>query len=375
MDAFSGILGQPKVRDFLRRSVVGDHVSQSYLFLGPAGSNKTQAAYALACAYLCNDKNSLGGQCGKCSECKKILAHKHPDVKYYSPEGQNAYLISQIREIIHDTELAPVQANKKVYIIDRVDLLGTGPANAFLKTLEDPINNVCIILLGRCATTILPTILSRCVCVPFRQIPPKEAIGIISQNTGVDENKAKIALAASGNSITNAIYMLESHDNSMLYLREQLLGLILNSANATDWEICKNAKEVLQLIKAPTDERRRQLEEEITKSEEFLSTAAKKAIETSNKRGLKREEVKMISMVLDLCISVLYDILHIRCGNPDIANIDMKQKIESLANKANETVVVGAIEELRELKASIAYNISSESLVDLALFEIKGAFL
>lgn len=373
MDAFSGILGQPKVRDFLRKSVVGGHISQSYLFLGPAGSNKTQAAYALACAYLCEDEKSFGGQCGKCNECKKILAHKHPDVKYYSPEGQNAYLISQIREIIHDTELAPVQAKKKVYIIDRVDLLGTGPANAFLKTLEDPINNVCMILLGRCANTVLPTIRSRCVCVPFRQIPPKEAIGIISQNTGVDENKAKIALAASGNSITNAIYMLKSHDNSMLFLREQLLGIILKCQSATDWEICKAAKEILELIKAPTDERRRQLEEEMVAREEFLSAAAKKAIESSNKRGLKREEVKMLNMVLDVEISLLSDVLHAKFGDESVVNIDVFDDINALLRGAEINSLVDAIEELRQLKDSIAYNVSAESIVDLALFEFKGA--
>ena len=52
-DAFENILGQPKVREFLRASVVSERVTQAYLFVGPAGSNKTQAAYALAQALLC----------------------------------------------------------------------------------------------------------------------------------------------------------------------------------------------------------------------------------------------------------------------------------------------------------------------------------
>ena len=40
-DVFSGILGQPKVRDFLRSVVAQDAIGQAYLFTGPAGSNKT----------------------------------------------------------------------------------------------------------------------------------------------------------------------------------------------------------------------------------------------------------------------------------------------------------------------------------------------
>ena len=39
-DAFENILGQPKVREFLRASVVSERVTQAYLFVGPAGSNK-----------------------------------------------------------------------------------------------------------------------------------------------------------------------------------------------------------------------------------------------------------------------------------------------------------------------------------------------
>ena len=38
-DAFENILGQPKVREFLRASVVSERVTQAYLFVGPAGSN------------------------------------------------------------------------------------------------------------------------------------------------------------------------------------------------------------------------------------------------------------------------------------------------------------------------------------------------
>ena len=65
-DAFENILGQPKVREFLRASVVSERVTQAYLFVGPAGSNKTQAAYALAQALLCpkGPRGPRGGSCG-----------------------------------------------------------------------------------------------------------------------------------------------------------------------------------------------------------------------------------------------------------------------------------------------------------------------
>ena len=163
-DAFENIFGQPRVRDFLRASVRGGHVSQAYLFCGPAGSNKTAAAYALAQAYLCpkGAKGPRGGLCGACDACSRIARRKHPDVRYYAPEGAGGYLVEQIREIVSDVSYAPIQAKSKVYILDRVDMLGTAAANAFLKTLEEPDGRTVFFLLTARKEALLPTIRSRC---------------------------------------------------------------------------------------------------------------------------------------------------------------------------------------------------------------------
>lgn len=203
-DAFENILGQPKVREFLRASVVSERVTQAYLFVGPAGSNKTQAAYALAQALLCpkGPRGPRGGSCGACDRCGRILRRKHPDVRYFAPAGANGYLVEQVREIVADTALSPIQADKKIYILDRVDQLSASAANAFLKTLEEPADDVVMILLGRTRESVLPTIVSRCQVVPFRHIPASEAAGIVAQNTGADPAQARQAIEACGGSIT-----------------------------------------------------------------------------------------------------------------------------------------------------------------------------
>ena len=103
-DAFDCIVGQPQVREFLRASTANDRISHAYLFAGPAGSNKTQAAYAFAQAILCpkGAKGPRGGQCGQCDACGKVMRRKHPDVRYYAPEGANGYLIEQMRDVVSD---------------------------------------------------------------------------------------------------------------------------------------------------------------------------------------------------------------------------------------------------------------------------------
>ena len=131
-DVFDGIFGQPKVRDFLRACVRGDRVSHAYLFTGPAGSNKTAAAFALAKDIVCE-----GDPCSSCEACsadtcRRIDRKSHPDVHYLAPEGAQGYVVEQIRELVADSQLAPLAGRHKVYILDRVDSLGTSAANAFL---------------------------------------------------------------------------------------------------------------------------------------------------------------------------------------------------------------------------------------------------
>ena len=47
-DVFESVFGQPRVREFLRACVSSGKVSHAYLFCGPSGSNKTQAAFSFA---------------------------------------------------------------------------------------------------------------------------------------------------------------------------------------------------------------------------------------------------------------------------------------------------------------------------------------
>ena len=129
----------------------------------PCRLQQNICAYAFAQAILC-DKNG----CGECDDCARVLRRRHPDVHYYAPEGAQGYLVEQIREIVSDVSLAPIRAKSKVYILDRVDLLGTQAANAFLKTLEEPVPGVVFILLGRTREGVLPTIVSRQVWFRFR---------------------------------------------------------------------------------------------------------------------------------------------------------------------------------------------------------------
>ena len=370
--AFENILGQPKVREFLRATVAQDKVSHAYLFTGPSGSNKTLAAYAFAQAIMCpkGAKGPRGGNCGACDACARIMRRKHPDVRYFAPEGAGGYLVEQIRDIVADTALAPIQARKKVYILDRVDLLNTQAANAFLKTLEEPPSDVVLILLGRTRESVLPTIVSRCQVVPFRSIPATEAAGIIAQNTGASIDQARMALAACDGSITRAVEFLKS--NERLAFRSRVLEVLGCIRTADDWDLIGYASELVVLVKAPLDAARVEQEQELAEHADFLAKSAIRQIEARNKRQLTAKTFESLRQLSAIVRSWLRDVMAVCAETPELViNTDVRASIAEAADVTDEASAVAALAAVRRCDEAISYNVSPETCIDALLFEVR----
>lgn len=372
-DAFDCIVGQPQVREFLRATTTHDRISHAYLFAGPAGSNKTQAAYAFAQAILCpkGAKGPRGGQCGDCDACDKVMRRKHPDVRYCAPEGANGYLIEQLRDIVTDASMAPIQAKKKVYIIDRVDQLGTSAANAFLKTLEEPPSNVVFILLGRTCDGVLPTILSRCQVVPFRHIPASEAAGIVAQNTGASLLHAHIAIEACGGSISRAIDFLAAGSARMEF-RKQVLDTLERLRTCDDWDVVSMAAELIKAANFPLDAARQRFEQELAENQDFLAKSALRQLEARQKRQITAKSAECMRQLTSIIRSWLRDVMMLVSGCPDLViNEDVLPSLQEAAQRLALPDALCALRAVDECEAAIAYNVSPEACIDALLFKVK----
>lgn len=364
-DIFDGIFGQPRVREFLRASIASGRVSHAYLFTGPAGSNKTAAAYAFAQAILCKDHG-----CRTCDDCRRIERRKHPDVHFYTPEGAQGYLIEQIREIVSGVSLAPIRAKGKVYILDRVDLLGVSAANAFLKTLEEPVEGVTFILLGRTREAVLPTIVSRCQVVPFRHIPAREAAGILSQKTGVTPEQARIAIETCNGSITRAMTFAKSAERAEF--RTRIMEVLSNLPLSDERDVLEYAAELIERAKAPLDNVRTQQSEELAESADFLTKTALKQIELRHKRALSMATRESLNQTTSIIRSWLRDVLMIASGTPDlIVNIDQREVLQRVAQKVTPASIMSALREAYKTDETLSYNVSPETCLDVLLFSIR----
>ena len=142
-------------------------LSHAYMLVGPEGPERERAARRLAAALLCSGAEP---PCGRCRDCRKVLAGVHPDVAVVAREAgskgpRQEILVGQIRAMTADAILAPNEAARKVYIIAQADRMNVRAQNALLKALEDPPGHACFLLCAASADALLPTVRSRCVRV------------------------------------------------------------------------------------------------------------------------------------------------------------------------------------------------------------------
>ena len=241
------IIGQRRVTDLLRAAVIGDQVAHAYLFVGPPGAGKKTAAKALACAVLCDDDG-----CGSCGACARVRRGAHPDVRIIRPEGAVGYLAEQMRDIIHDVNLAPIEGPGKLYIVEDADRFNDASANAILKTLEEPPGDTVFVLLAHSLDTVLPTIASRCQVVRFRRLAPSEATSLLVSADRGRRTEATAALAAAGGVVARARDFLASPGRRQA--RDKILRTLKDLAIMDELDVLEAARDLLTAVKAPLEE-------------------------------------------------------------------------------------------------------------------------
>ncbi len=173
MTNWQNIVGHEWAVDMLSNSITHDRVGHAYLITGASQVGKTTLARTFAQALNCVAAEE-NRPCGLCRPCKLIANDRHPDVQMLestlSGRGKLTLKIESIRDLQQNLNLSAYEARYKVAILKRFDSATIGASNAFLKTLEEPPQNVVLILTANDADTLLPTISSRCRTINLRPL-------------------------------------------------------------------------------------------------------------------------------------------------------------------------------------------------------------
>ena len=187
--SWQNILGHEKPIARLRTLLAENRLPHALLFAGPDGVGKLRVAQALAAAILC--ENAGERPCGRCPQCRALQQDTHPDYYELHPEGKaiKTIKIDAIRQVQTEAARLPLLAKKRVIVIDDAESMNEAAENSLLKTLEEPTGAVHFILVTRAKSSLLDTILSRCMHVGFGSIPETELARALVQR-GIPEGTA-----------------------------------------------------------------------------------------------------------------------------------------------------------------------------------------
>jgi DNA polymerase-3 subunit delta' len=361
------IVGQSRAVSLLRQAASGDLVSHAYLFVGSGGVGKKTAARAFACAILCDDDG-----CGGCDACSRVLRGAHPDVHLIEPEGAASYVVSQVRELIHDIAMTPVEGPRKVYVLSRAESFNAEAANALLKSLEEPPEDVVMVLLARSADSVLPTISSRCQIVRFERIPRDAAVGLIVERTAAPEDTAVAALAAAGGVLPRAVEMVRSSER--MAARDRIVGTLKDLRVMDGGDVLAAAKALMLAVRAPLDDIRQRQEAEIERRRELLGpgVGSTKKLEERHKRELTAREREGLLEILNVTESWLRDCLSLSVGAANlIDNRDQQDAMSEIASSLQPSDATTALAAVGAARRRISYNVSPQLALEAMLFDIR----
>ncbi len=155
---WDSVVGQAKAVEQLHQLAV-NHV-HAYLFIGPEGCGKDEAARAFAAQLI------TGSDKAASREADLIMRGSFSDVIEVLREGA-AVDKDEAEAIIRLATTTPTESKVKVVIVHEVHLMRDSAAARLLKTIEEPSEKVVFILLADQLVPSLATINSRCVVVQF----------------------------------------------------------------------------------------------------------------------------------------------------------------------------------------------------------------
>lgn len=338
---WSKVVGQDDALDLLNHAV--EHPVHAYLFLGPPGSGKRQAARAFAAALLCRNE-----QCGTCRDCTLALLGEHPDVTEVERVGA-AISADQANDIVRSASFAPVESNRKVLILDEFHLLSASAAARLLKTIEEPPSSTVFCILADQLVPDLVTIASRCVRVPFHAVSD-DAIAAALMASGINERVAVEAASAAAGDLDRARLLAT---DTGLFARREAFASVAHRVNGTGTRVASIVEELLGLIEAAAEPLKARQAQEVAELEARVKQtqergSGRKSLEERHKRELRRHRTDELRSGLSTIASSYRDRLVAgvegRRGLEDAAAVDrIIEAIRYLDRNPNETLLLQAL--------------------------------
>lgn len=377
---FDNLIDQEHVISILQEAVSAssDSTNQSqemthaWLFTGPPGSGRSNAALAFAAALVCR----IGG-CNECTDCKTATTGSHADVELIKTEGLSIK-IDEVRDLITRASWSPAVGNYRVVVIEDADRLTESAANALLKAIEEPGLRTVWLLCAPSSTDVLPTIRSRTRSLVLRT-PSIAAVAKLLEKEKFSPAMADFAARVSQGHIGRARHLAKSEE-----ARTRRQAILKISLMITDIASAFKAAQLLvEAAKAEAEEEAERRDDvEISALKEAWGQQGSKLTQGGSKavKELEKEQksrtTRMVRDYLDralLDIATLYrDILLIQSNSPDsIINTDLISEMRKIAESTEAEATLAKLEAIMSARTNLSHNAAPLLTIEALMVLLK----
>lgn len=190
-------IGNESAREALAAAMASGALHHAWLLAGPMGVGKGSFARIAALRMLAEaaepDALSPGWDVPETTRTAHYAASgAHPDYRELVRLPKDAdkpdealarsITIAQVRSLQAMFANKPSLSTRRVVLIDSIDDLERGGANALLKSLEEPPQGTIFLLVSHSPGRLLPTIRSRCRLLRFDPLAPSQISPILRQH-------------------------------------------------------------------------------------------------------------------------------------------------------------------------------------------------
>jgi len=206
------VIGQQVPITSITNAFKNKTLHHALIFAGKYGCGKTSMARLLAAMENCEKGASLE-PCGECGNCRSIFSGESTDIKELDVASNGG--IDDIRAIAKEIKYAPLSCKVKYVIFDEAHRLTDASAEAALKMIEEPPENVRFILCTTDPHLLKDTIHSRCITLKFHQVGWNEMFlnlekVVKQEKIEIEDTALKLAARYADGSVRNSLVNLQS---------------------------------------------------------------------------------------------------------------------------------------------------------------------
>jgi len=371
---FDNLIDQEMVIKTLREAIEASkdasnnsqNMTHSWLFTGPAGSGRSNAAIAFAAGLLCERCG-----CGTCINCTTTIDGSHADIELVRTEGLSIK-VDEVRELITRTSWSPSVGNYRVVVIEDADRLTESAANALLKVIEEPGARTVWLLCAPTLTDVIPTIRSRCRHLTLRTPSIKAVTQLLIERDGIEPKMAEFAASAALGHIGRAKYLATNDEARKT--REKILNIPFTVKDlASAFEAANTLVELAKSQALAESEVRDEaelarLKESYGTTGSKLATGGSKAVKELEKeqktRNARSIRDSLDSALLDIA-TVYRDILLVKSGSTNsVINVELFEKIKIKESEISSYSALNMISLILMYRNNLLKNSSPNSTIE-----------